>query len=46
MELKQTYILPVAEIIDTRTWGAICASGVDPSGVEIPFPGFNPEHSF
>lgn len=46
MELKQTYILPVAEIIDTRTWDAICASGVDPSGLEIPFPGFNPEHSF
>ena len=46
MKRTLTYEKPLVEVISPLPTGLLCASNVDPGGLEIPFPGFNPENKW
>ena len=43
MERKLIYEAPLVDEAVSLSAGLVCASNVDPGGLDIPFPGFNPE---
>jgi hypothetical protein len=45
MERKLIYEAPLVDEASLPT-GLLCASNVDPGGLEIPFPGFSPENKW
>ncbi|MBO4570389.1 MAG: hypothetical protein J5699_00500 [Bacteroidales bacterium] len=43
MKQKLIYEIPRVEVVEPLPAGTLCASNVDAGGMEVPFPGFNPE---